>query len=72
MNCINRFQKAQSLSVSVGNSYSYNEFIHIFSDNFHQGVKYTEQIAIHKVQLKIEESFTDKKLYLLRFYRLII
>ena len=30
-------------------------------DNFHQGGKYSAQIAIHQSELRIEETFTDQK-----------
>ena len=33
----------------------------IFLDNFHQGGKYTAQIASHQAELKREETFTDQK-----------
>ena len=36
INYINRFQNAHELSVSVGNSYSEDQIMHIFLDNFHQ------------------------------------
>ena len=45
MNNINRFQNAQVLSVSVENSFSEDPSMYIFLDNFHQGGKYTAQIA---------------------------
>ena len=41
MNYIKRFKNAQALSVSVGNSYYEYQLIHIFLENFHQGVKYS-------------------------------
>ena len=37
MNYIKRFQNAHDLSISVGNSYSEDQLMHIFLDNFHQG-----------------------------------
>ena len=46
-NYIKIFQNAQALSVSVGNSYSEDQLMHIFLDKFHQGGKYTAQIASH-------------------------
>ena len=36
INCIKRFQNAQALSVSVGNSYSEDQIMHKFLDNFQQ------------------------------------
>ena len=35
INYIKRFQNAQTLSVSVGNSYSEDQIMHTFLDNFH-------------------------------------
>ena len=55
MNFIKRFQNAQDLSVSVGNSYSEDHFMYIFSGNFHQGRKYTAQIAIYQAGLGREK-----------------
>ena len=46
--------------------------MHTFLDNFHQGGKYSAQIAIHQAELRIEENFTDQNLYLFQTYRLII
>ena len=39
MNYIRIFQNAQDLSVSVGNTFSESQLMHIFLDNFHQGGK---------------------------------
>ena len=61
MNYIKVFQDAQALSVSVGYTYSEDQLMHIFLDNFHQGGKYSAQIASHQVELRKEETFTDKK-----------
>ena len=61
MNYIKRFQNAQALSVSVGNSYSEDQLMHIFLDNFHQGIKNTAQIAIHQAGLRREVNFTNQK-----------
>ena len=38
MNYIKIFQNAQDLLVSVRNSYSEDQLMHIFLNNFHQGV----------------------------------
>ena len=35
--------------------------MHTFLDNFHQGGKYSAHIAIHQVELRREEKFTDQK-----------
>ena len=51
MNYVKRFQNAQDLSFSVGNSYYENPLMYIFLDNFHQGGKYTAQIARHPSEL---------------------
>ena len=61
INYIKRFQNAHALSVSVGNSYYEDQLMHTFLDNFHQGGKYSAQIAIHQAQLRREEIFTDQK-----------
>ena len=47
INYIKRFQNAHALSVSVGTSYSEEQLMHTFLDNFHQGGKYPVQIASH-------------------------
>ena len=35
--------------------------MHIFLDNFHQGVKYSAQIDSHQAELRREGKFTDQK-----------
>ena len=35
--------------------------MHTFLDNFHQGGKYSAQIASHHVEVRREETFTDQK-----------
>ena len=72
MNYIKRFQNAQALSVSVVNNYCEDKFMHIFLDNFHQGVKYTAQISSHQAELRREKYFTDKNIYVLHIYIMII
>ena len=42
------FQNEQGLSVSVGNTYSEDQLMYTFLDNFHQGGKYSAQIDRHK------------------------
>ena len=55
------FQNAHALSVLVGNSYYEDQIsMHTFLDNFHQGGKYSAQIASHQAELTREETFTDK------------
>ena len=72
MNYIKRFQNEQTLSVSVGNSYLEYQLMHTFLDNFCQGGKYSAQVASHQTELRREEKFTDKNLYLSHPYRLVI
>ena len=47
INYIKRFKNAHALSVLVGNSYSEDQLMHTFLDNFRQGGKYSAQIASH-------------------------
>ena len=61
INYIKRFQNAHALSVSVGNSYSEDQLMHTFLDNFHQGGKYSAQLASYQAELRREEKFTDQK-----------
>ena len=61
INHIKRFQNAHTLSVSVVNSYSEDQLMHTFLDNFHEGGKYSAQIASHQAELRREETFTDQK-----------
>ena len=61
MNYTTRFQNAYALSISLGNSYSEYKLMHTFIDNFHQGGKYSAQIASHQAKLSIEEKITDQK-----------
>ena len=56
-----RFQNAQALSVSVGNSYPKDQLMHIFLYDFHQGGYYTANIASYQEELIREETFTDHK-----------
>ena len=61
MNYIKRFQNAQDLSVSLGNTYSEYQPTHTFLDNFHQGGKHPAQIASHQAELRREGKFYDQK-----------
>ena len=61
MNYIKRFQNAQALSFSVGNSYYEDQLMNIFLYNFQQGGQYTAQIASHQAELIREEIFTDQR-----------
>ena len=55
INYVKRFQSTHALSVSVGIIYSEDQLMHTFMDNFHQGGKYSAQIAIHQAELRREE-----------------
>ena len=61
MNHIKIFENAHALSISVGNYYSEDQLMHTFLDNFHQGGKYSAQIASHQAELRREENFTDQE-----------
>ena len=61
INYIKRFQNAQAFSVSVGNSYSEDQVMHTFLDNFHQSGKYSAQLASHQAELRREEKFPHQK-----------
>ena len=50
INYIKRFQNAQAFSVSVGNSYSEDQIMHTFLDNFQQSGKYSAQLASHQAK----------------------
>ena len=63
MNYIKISQNIQVLSVSVGNTYSEDQLMHTFLDNFHQGGKYSAQIAIHETELRRQEKITDQKYF---------
>ena len=59
--CNQIFQNAHSLSVLVGNSYSEDQLMHTFLYIFHEGEKYSAQIASHQAELRREEKCTDQK-----------
>ena len=61
MNKSKRFQTTQDLTVLVGNNYSEDQLMHTFMDKFHQGGKYSAQIAIHQAELRREGKFTDQR-----------
>ena len=52
INYIKIFQNAQALSVSAGNSYSKDQIMHTFLDNFPQSGKYSSQLANHQAELR--------------------
>ena len=61
INYTKRFKIAQALSVSVGNSYSEDQIMHTFLDNFQSSGKYSAQLAIHQAELRREEKYPDQK-----------
>ena len=61
MNYIKRFQNAHVLSILIGDSYSEDQLMHIFLNNFHQDGKYSAQVASHQAELRREEKCTDQK-----------
>ena len=61
INYIKIFKNAHALSISEGNSYSEDQLMHTFLDNFHQFGKHYTQIASHQAELRREEKFTEKK-----------
>ena len=52
MNYIQILQNAQALSVSVLNSYSEDQQMQRFLDDFHQGGKYSAQIDSHQEEFR--------------------
>ena len=54
INYIQIFHNSQALSVSVGNSYSEDQIMHTFLDNFQQSGKYSGQLASHQAELRRE------------------
>ena len=71
INYIKRFQNAHALSVSVGNSYSEDQLMHTFLDNFHQGGEYAAQIAIPDFFLEMHISFVPCVVMLLHYSTLL-
>ena len=61
INYINKFHHAETLSVSVGNTYPKDQLIQTFLDDFHRGGKYSAQTASHQAELRREGNFTDQK-----------
>ena len=61
LNYIKWSQNAHALSISIWNSYSEDQLMHTFMDNFHHGGIYSAQIASHQTELSREETFTDQK-----------
>ena len=61
MNYNKRFQNVQDLSFSVENTYSEDQLMHTFLDNFHQGEKYSAQIGSHESDIRRAENLLIKK-----------
>ena len=61
INYIKIFHNDKALEISVGNSYSTDQLMHTFLENFQQGGKYSVQIASHHTELNGEENFADQK-----------
>ena len=61
INYIKRFHHAHALSVSVGNSYSEDQLMHTFLNNFRQVGKYCSQISSHQAKFRREEEIKDQK-----------
>ena len=55
------FQNPHALSVSVVNSYSEDQLMQTFMDNFEEGRKYSAQIDSYQAEVRREEKFTDQK-----------
>ena len=51
-NDIKIFHNDKALTTSVVNSYTEYHPMHTFLDNFHKGVKYAAEIAIHQAYLR--------------------
>ena len=60
INYIKKFQNTQAFSISVGKRYSEDQIMHTFLDNFHQGGKYSDQIASHQAELRREAFLLTK------------
>ena len=52
INYIKRFQNAQALSDPVRNTYSEDQLMHTFLDNFHQSGKSSARIASHQTEFR--------------------
>ena len=61
INYIKIFQNSQALSVSVGNSYSEDQIMHTFLDNFQKSGKYSAQLDSHQAELRREKKYPDQK-----------
>ena len=55
------FQNSEDLSVSMGNTYSEDQLMNTFMDNYRQGGKYYDKTESHQAELSRGEIFTDQK-----------
>ena len=63
INFFKRFQNSKALTISVGTSYSEDQLMHNFLDNFQQGGKFNSQTASQKEELRTEEYMLIKNNY---------
>ena len=61
MNYTNRFQYTQTLSVSLEYTFSEDQLMQNFLDNFHQCGKHSSEIVSHKAELRGEEKLRIQK-----------
>ena len=66
------FQNDEDFSISVVNSYTEDQMMHTFLENFQQGGNYSANIEIHQEELKREKKSLIKNNYPYLTYRLII
>ena len=57
------FKNTQASSVSLGNTYSEDQLMHTFMDNFHQGGKYSAQIVSHQAEISREKNISLSKIF---------
>ena len=72
INYIKRSYIANTLVISVGNSYTQDQLMRTFLEIFQQGEKYDSCIASHQTELRREERFIDQNNYLYLTSKLII
>ena len=66
------FQNSKALEISVGNSYTEDQMMRVFLDNFHKSGKYSDQIEIHKNNLGEKNNSLINNHYLYLNYKFII
>ena len=57
------FHNAKALATSVVNSYSKDQLMYTFSENFQNGVEYASQISSHQSEFRREEDLLIKNYY---------